>query len=273
MDRAERHGAGGPQTEIRRGSARRARVLSLPVDPIYCAGAVDLVMEWANRGESRVVCAANVHMVMEAWDDSGLRERLEQSDLSVPDGMPLVWALRALGETTGHVRGADLFLEVCRRAQAECVPVGLYGSTPETLKALLGRLHQDFPSLEIPFMVSPPFRPLADHEQLETLQTLRQSGARVLLVGLGCPKQELWMLEQRGLADCVMLGVGAAFDFVAHMTPEAPRWMQRCGLEWVFRFVSEPRRLWRRYLKHNPRFVVLFVRQWLRHSWARSRPR
>jgi len=245
-------------------------VLSLPLHTVDCGTAAGLILEWALRNESRVACAANVHMVMEARDDPRLRDKLKGSDLSVPDGMPLVWALRAVGERVWHVRGADLARELCRRAQDAGVPIGLYGATPATLAAFQHVLREDYPALQISFAASPPFRQLTEEEDRATIEAIRESGVRILLVGLGCPKQELWMMEHRGQLQCVMLGIGAAFDFLAGTKPQAPRWMQRFGLEWTFRLLTDPRRLWRRYLKHNPRFLGLLAIQWLRHLFGKG---
>lgn len=248
---------------------RSSEVLGFRLHALACSEAATVVSDWAAAGESRVVLAANVHMVMEAWDDSRLREQLRGADLSVPDGMPLVWALRALGQKAEHIRGADLTLVTCGQAQKAGIPVGLYGSSPETLDAFKRFLKEHYPGLRVAFGVSPPFRPLTAEEDAEMMEAICSSGARILFVSLGCPKQERWMMEHRGKVPCVMLGVGAAFDFIAGTAPQAPRWMQRAGVEWVFRLASDPRRLWKRYLKHNPRFIVFFGAQYVRHRLGR----
>jgi N-acetylglucosaminyldiphosphoundecaprenol N-acetyl-beta-D-mannosaminyltransferase len=252
---------------------RTAEVVRFRLHPLTHTQAATVVMDWAVAGQSRVVLAANVHMVMEAWDDPVLSEQLRAADLAVPDGAPLVWALRALGEKAEHVRGADLTLGVCRQAEKSGVPVGLYGSAPETLEAFQAFLDQRYPDLRVPFVVSPPFRPFNDEEDRDMIEAINGSGARILFVSLGCPKQERWMMEHREKVPCVMLGVGAAFDFFAGTVSQAPRWMQRVGLEWVFRLASDPRRLWKRYLKHNPRFIVLFGLQFVAHLFGRDKKR
>lgn len=244
-------------------------VLGFPLHPVDQGTATRLILQWAQAEQSRAVCAANVHMVMEAWDDPVLQNQLRDADLSIPDGRPLGWALGLLGINAEHVRGADLTLEVCHRARNAAIPIGLYGSTPESLEAFRRFLHREYPALKIPFAASPPFRQLTQEEDIAMSVAIRESGARILLVSLGCPKQERWMMEHRGQLPCVMLGVGAAFDFLGGTTRSAPRWMQRSGLEWLFRLAMDPRRLWKRYLKHNPRFVVLFGMQWFGHAVAR----
>lgn len=245
-------------------------VMGLPVCATNMRSAVDRITRWAAAGESRVVLAANVHMVMEARDDPDLLQTLKDADVSLPDGMPVAWALRLLGWNTEHLRGTDLTKAVCSRAAAEGIPVGFYGSTDKTVADLSSSLQSDYPNLRIAFTASPPFRDLTVEEDSALVDAVRRSGVRLFFAGLGCPKQERWMMEHRGRLDCVMLGVGAAFDFLAGTMPQAPRWMQRSGFEWIFRLFSDPRRLWRRYLKHNPRFVGLFALQWLRHRLGRG---
>lgn len=249
---------------------RTAEILGFSLQLTNLAAAAQAVLAWAGAEESRVVCAANVHMVMEARDDRQFGQLLQTSDLRVSDGRPLVWCLRLNGHDAHQVRGTDLMLEVLRQAEAADIPVGLYGSAPETLVAVRANLKNTYPDLNIAYAVSPPFRALSRQEDADVVHAVNESGARILLVSLGCPKQERWMLEHRSAIRCVMLGVGAAFDFIAGTIPEAPRWMQRAGLEWMFRLGTDPRRLWKRYLKHNPRFVALVVREWFSQSMNRA---
>jgi N-acetylglucosaminyldiphosphoundecaprenol N-acetyl-beta-D-mannosaminyltransferase len=244
---------------------RTVPVVGLELSPLSLGQTAEQVLAWAQAGESRTLCAANVHMVMEAHDDSAFQAVVNGSDLVVPDGVPLAWALRLLTRSgQERVYGPGLMLETCRLASLRGVPVGLYGSTPAVLDLLRERLGAQFPALAIPFVCSPPFRPLTPGEEEALLEDFRASGAAILFVGLGCPKQERWMAAQRPRLPAVMLGVGAAFDFHAGTLPQAPAWMQRAGLEWLFRLAQEPRRLWKRYLKHNPRFVALLLLQLVR---------
>lgn len=219
---------------------------------------------WAEHGESRTVVFANVHVVMEARDSLAFRSELNTSDLINPDGVPLVWALRALGiRHATRVYGPDTMRILLRAAELSGLPVGFYGGSTATLTKLLEQVRRRYPALKIAFDMSPPFRPLTNEEDAVIVERIRGSGARLLFVGLGCPKQERWVNRHRGQIPAVMLAVGAAFDFLAQTTPQAPRWMMRVGLEWAFRLASEPRRLAARYLKHNPRFVFLFFLQWI----------
>lgn len=234
------------------------------VDATSYADATGRVLAWARAGESRYVCVATVHMVMEAYDDPSFRRVVNDGDLVTPDGMPLVWMLRALGvRGQERVYGPDLTLHVCRAAALGSVPVGFYGGHPDALDSLLRNLRTRFPQLQVAYAFSPPFRPLTQEEDARVVEEINSSGARILFVGLGCPKQERWMAAHRGRVRSVMLGVGAAFDFHAGRVRQAPRWMQSAGLEWLFRLAMEPRRLWRRYAKHNPRFAVLALAQLL----------
>lgn len=241
----------------------------MPVAIAAIEQATEVMFTAALEGESRYVCVANVHMCMEAFDSPEFNAVVNGADLVVPDGKPLVWGVRALGaKEAGHVRGSDLLLHLCGRAEREGVAIGLYGGTPESLVDFQTFLHGAFPKLRIAFAASPPFRPLTPEETAHYANEIQDSGARILFVGIGCPKQERWMAAHRGLLPCVMIGVGAAFDFFSGRKKHAPRWMQRVGLEWLFRLGSEPRRLWKRYLKHNPRFVYHFAKQYL--QWRRA---
>lgn len=150
-------------------------------------------------------------------------------------------------------------LHVLEAAAREKIPVGFYGGTPEVIELLVEQMQSRFAGLNVAFAVSPPFREMSRQEDLEVVEQINSSGARILFVGLGCPKQEIWMAEHKGKVNAVMLGVGAAFDFHAGVKRQAPAWMQRAGLEWLFRLFTEPRRLWKRYLYHNPRFLVLAI--------------
>lgn len=238
-------------------------VLGMCLDPLNPTEACSQVLAWAAKAESRFICHANVHMTMEAWDASTLQAVFNSSDLTLPDGMPLVWGLKLLGaKQARQVRGGDLMLLVCERAAAAGVPVALYGGRGEYADDLACFLRSTYPDLRLACFIVPPFRPVTEEEDASYVRELNDSGARIVFVGLGCPKQELWMAEHRGKVNAVMIGVGAAFDFFAGRTKQAPVWMQRGGLEWLFRLLSEPRRLWKRYLKHNPRFVLLFTLQW-----------
>jgi N-acetylglucosaminyldiphosphoundecaprenol N-acetyl-beta-D-mannosaminyltransferase len=239
-------------------------ILGMRADATSYEAASSQVLAWARAGESRYVAVATVNNVMEAYDSLPFRRVMNSADLITPDGMPLVWSLRALGVPSAtRVYGPDLTPRVLAAAEREGVPVGFYGATDAVLERLRRVVRFRYPHLEIAYLWAPPFRPLSEEEDRVVTARIDASGARILFVGLSTPKQELWMASHRGRVRAVMLGVGAAFDFLAGAKRQAPRWMMGAGLEWLFRLASEPRRLGRRYLKHNPRFVFLFLAQLL----------
>jgi N-acetylglucosaminyldiphosphoundecaprenol N-acetyl-beta-D-mannosaminyltransferase len=246
------------------GKRRTLPVLGTPIDAIDAALAVARMAGWARKNESRCVCICNVHSVVTATQNSDFRRALAQADMATPDGAPVAWMLRRAGVTgQRRVSGPDLMLDYCAHAAASGEGIYLYGSTEATLAALAQRLRQRWPALRIAGMHAPPFRPATAAEDAADVQRINDSGAGTVWVSLGCPKQELWMAAHRGRVQAVMVGVGAAFDFHAGTVVRAPRWMQEHGLEWLHRLLSEPRRLWRRYLVTNTLFVFAAARQLL----------
>jgi N-acetylglucosaminyldiphosphoundecaprenol N-acetyl-beta-D-mannosaminyltransferase len=239
-------------------------VLGMRVDATSYEDASRRVVRWAREGRAAYVCVASVHMVMEAFDSLAFQRVVNGADLVTPDGRPLVWALKGLkAKGASQVRGTDLTTHVVDRAAREGVPIGLYGGTPELLESFVRVLEARFPGVRVVSRIAPPFRPLTSDEDEAITQQIIASEARILFVGIGCPKQEKWMAAHKERVPAVMLGVGAAFDFHTGRIRQAPRWMQAGGLEWVFRLAMDPRRLWKRYAKHNPRFVGLLLLQLL----------
>jgi N-acetylglucosaminyldiphosphoundecaprenol N-acetyl-beta-D-mannosaminyltransferase len=235
----------------------------------------DGAMDWMDavvRARGRAcVSAAAVHLVMVAQEDPETRRAIEDT-LVVPDGVPLVWALRALGHRGAtRVYGPELMARYCARSAGTGTTMYLYGGKSDAaLELLTTRLRERFPGLRIAGGWSPPFRELSDEELDEVAGRINASGADVVWVGTGQPKQEKWMARMRGRLEAPILGgVGAAFDFHAGTLPQAPPWMQRAGLEWSYRLAREPRRLWRRYARYNPRFVAAFARQYAAHRAGR----
>jgi len=199
-----------------------------------------------------------MHGLMEAHDDPSFRAVMNTADLANPDGTPVVWALRYFGfKHARRVYGPDATAKLLRAAQESAIPVGFYGGEEETLAKLIDEVRRRYPGINIAFTMSPPFRTLAPEEDEAIVRQITACEVRWLFVGLGCPKQEKWILSHKDRIPSVMLAVGAAFDFLAGAKPQAPRWMMRSGLEWAFRLATEPRRLAGRYLKNIPRFVVL----------------
>jgi N-acetylglucosaminyldiphosphoundecaprenol N-acetyl-beta-D-mannosaminyltransferase len=227
-------------------------------------------MDWMDAcidsGQRTSVTAAAVHLVMVAQEDEDTR-RAVLSALAVPDGQPLVWALRALGHSdASRVYGPDLMARYCERAARSGRRIYLYGGRHQgALVQLTLMLRHRYPGIRIVGGYSPPYRPLTEEEERWVVDDINRSGADVVWVGTGQPKQEKWMARMRPRLEApVLVGVGAAFDFHAGLIPQAPQWMQSLGLEWTYRLSREPRRLWRRYARYNPRFVVGFARQYAR---------
>ena len=234
-------------------------VLGMRVDATSYEDASRRVARWARDGRSAYVCVATVHMIMEAFDSSAFQRVVNGADLVTSDGRPLVWALRSLGvRDATQVRGTDLTAHVVELAAREGIPIGLYGGTPDLLETFARILERRYPGVRVVCRIAPPFRPLTPEEDETVTGEILSSGARLLFVGIGCPKQERWMEAHKERIPAVMLGVGAAFDFHTGRVRQAPGWMQVAGLEWLFRLLMDPRRLWKRYARHNPRFVVLF---------------
>ena len=228
----------------------------------------DRIIIWAKNKTSCYVVAANVHVVMTAYWQPRYQQIINKAKVITPDGMPLVWALRLLG-ISGQTRvyGPDLMLVLCEKAATGGIPIYLYGGTEAVLVKLQTNLLQRFPTLLIAGVYSPPFRALTLAEETFDINRIHASGAAIVFVGLGCPKQEEWMARQQGKLQAVMVGVGAAFSFHSGDVSQSPRWMMNLGLEWLYRFATEPGRLWRRYLINNPAFVILFGLQLCKHQF------
>lgn len=243
--------------------AQRVDVLGVRVSVVDRPAALHRIAQWIERGERRYVCVTNVHGVTESGRDPELRDIHNESGLTTPDGVPLVWCGRWAGaRTIRRVYGPDLMLDVLAAAVDRGWTSYLYGGTPDTLALLEARLLERFPGLRIVGSWSPPFRELTADEEAAAIGAINAADPDLVWVGLGCPKQERWMHRHRpALTAPVLLGVGAAFDFHAGAKRQAPAWMQRVGLEWAFRLASEPRRLWRRYLVGNTRFVLAVLRR------------
>lgn len=222
---------------------------------------IDAVIDKRGRG---YVCVCNVHTVMASGEDPELREALLCSSINVPDGQPLVWAINALGHRlAGRVYGPELMSRACEHAAVTGHRLYLYGGRNQgALVQLALNLRSRYPRVKIAGGYSPPHRPLTDQEQDAVVAEINRSHADLVWVGIGVPKQEKWMAQMRPRLEApVFVGVGAAFDFHAGLVPQASNWIQEAGLEWAYRLAHEPRRLWRRYLRYNPRFLGAFARQ------------
>lgn len=250
-------------------------LLGVPIALTDYERALAWIDDMAAAGERGYVCVSNVHALMAAEEDPELRAALLGSSLNVPDGQPLVWALNLLGHSLrDRVYGPELMARACARAARTGQRMYLYGGRNQgALVQLALNLRRRYPGLQIVGGYSPPHRPLTDEETSNVARQINDSRPDVVWVGIGVPKQEKWMAAMRPRLDApVLIGVGAAFDFHAGLVPQAPALLQDAGLEWAYRLAQEPRRLWRRYLRYNPRFVVAFTRQLVAHRRTGTQP-
>lgn len=239
-------------------------ILGMKVNATSFKEVVNKVIEWSKNAQSKYICVATVHMIMESYDSKEFQKIVNSADFVTPDGMPLVWVLRILGsKNQERVYGPKLTPLLCEEAAKAGIPVGFYGSSPECLKDLTINLQKRFPDLKINYSFPPPFRSLTNEENEKIIKDINNSGVKILFIGLGCPKQEKWMAEHKGKINAVMVGVGAAFDFISGNKKQAPEWMQNIGMEWFFRLITEPKRLFWRYFYNNPRFIFLTILQLL----------
>lgn len=235
-------------------------VLGMRVDLLSHEAAVDQIIAFAQGGSGGYCCVTNVHQCIMTHDEPAFRTAVNGATLIVSDSTILrkSIALRYGIDVPPVARGVDLMLALCAAATEKLIPIALIGGKNDSvLEKLVARLRSQFPSIEIVFADSPPFRPLTPEETEQQIIGLRASRAQLVFVGLGCPKQERWMAAQRDAIDGFMIGVGAAFDFIAGEVKPSPLWVHRIGLEWAYRLASEPRRLWKRYLSTSPRFLAL----------------
>jgi N-acetylglucosaminyldiphosphoundecaprenol N-acetyl-beta-D-mannosaminyltransferase len=229
--------------------------------------AADSIISAAKSHRSFGATALATHGLMEAVADQHLREQINSLDLVTPDGQPVRWAMNALSNTSlpDRVSGPDLVRHVCEMAESEEVGIYLYGSSNEVCRAFAARLQAMYPDLLIVGVQPDRFRDATPAEDRDDIQRIHASGAGIVFVGRGCPRQERWVADHLGRVDAAMVAVGAAFDFYAGTLSRAPAWMQRAGLEWLMRLVQEPRRLWRRYFFTNSRFIATFVHHYIAH--------
>jgi N-acetylglucosaminyldiphosphoundecaprenol N-acetyl-beta-D-mannosaminyltransferase len=246
--------------------AGKRNVLGVRVDAVDYEGAIDRIITAARQGKKLSVSALAVHGVMTGVLDETHRYRLNRLDLVCPDGQPVRWAINLLYKMglPDRVCGPVLMLQICERAAREGLPIYLYGSRPEILESLIKNLCDRFPDLIIAGYQPSRFRQVSPEEKQQIVEDIRKSGAAMTFVGLGCPRQEVWVYEYSQDLDMPVMAVGAAFDFHAGRISQAPLFMQKWGLEWFYRLVQEPTRLWRRYVFLNPLYVSLFTLQFLK---------
>ena len=243
----------------------RANVLGVGVSTLNMSAAIDLVYSFLETGKKGYICATGVHGIMEAQEDPSFREIQNGSFITTPDGMPTVW----IGHLQGYkkmeqISGPDFMLKACEVAAHNGTKHFLYGGKPGVAEKLKDALVKRFPGLNIVGTYTPPFRPLNEAEEVELFNKVRESGAEIIWCGISTPKQERFMAQYLHLLPVkLMIGVGAAFDINCGLVADAPQWVKKIGMQWLHRLYQEPRRLWRRYLFNNPRFLLLFFLQWL----------
>ncbi len=246
-------------------------VVDFNVCTLSLEGHIERILQWASAGLSRVVCVANVHMLMEGHWHRDFATVLNKADMITPDGMPLVWMVRCLNlMPQERVAGMDIFLGLCEKSKRQPVSLFFLGSQSETLLHIRARLKKEYPNVKIAGMVSPPFRALTPDEDRSIVEQINSSGANIVLVSLGCPKQERWMYDHKGKVNAVMIGLGGAFSVFAGDAKWAPRVVRESGLEWLYRLVQEPRRLWKRYATTIPPFVYLALKQVAARNYSRD---
>ena len=243
----------------------KKKLLDIPVTCVPFEEQTMLILRWAKIRASKVVCLANVHMLMEAYKNPIFAKILRKADLVTPDGKPLVMMLRMLGiKNQNQVAGLDVFLNLCDLAEQTGTKIYFLGSTEDILRKIKIKLEREHPILQIAGMKAPSHISIEDivsHKDSDLIQEINQSGAGIVFVCLGCPKQEIWMSQYKDSIQGVMIGVGAVFSMYAGINPRAPYWIQQVGLEWLYRLLQEPRRLWRRYGSTIPPFLYLAIKQ------------
>lgn len=235
--------------------------LSIGRYPSFISSIIDL----AKQKSSSNVCVANVHMFVEAYRDGSFSKVIKEADIVTPDGKPLTWGMRILyGIHQERVAGSDILPDLLRQSELQNLSVFFYGGTQKMLDDTFEFLKHAYPHLKLAGLISPPFRKLSDKENDDIVSTINNSGANIVMVVLGCPKQEKWMSMMKGKVNAVMVGIGGALPLLIGAQKRAPLWMQKNGLEWVFRLAIEPKRLFKRYAVTNPMFIYIICKEYLR---------
>ena len=250
----------------------KKRILSIDVSLGSYKFFIENIIIAAKNGESKYVCIANVHMLVEAHNNSSFAHVVNNADIVTPDGVPITWALKLLyGITQERVAGMDLLPDLLKQMEKLKLPVFFYGGTQVMLRATSTYINQHYPLLTIAGKYSPPFRTLTSNEELNTIDHINASGAAMVFVVLGCPKQEKWMALMKGKINSVMVGICGALPVMTGMQKRAPQWMQQYGLEWLFRFGQEPQRLFKRYAITNSTFLFLLIKEIIYNNKRKSK--
>ena len=242
---------------------KRTSILGVEISELNYQKALENIKSWIDEDKRKYVCVANVHLVMECQKDGRLLKRVNNAGLVTPDGIPLVWLSKLYGKKgIERVYGPDLTLKVCQLSEKEGYSIFLLGGNRGRSKHLKQILIKKFPSLSVVGAEDTPQRPIPTKKNTQIIEKINRSGADIVLVGMGCPHQELWMSKNcEKLSSNVLIGVGAAFDFITKSVKQSPGWMQTAGLEWLFRLTQDPKRLFYRYTVLNSLFIIVIVRQ------------
>jgi len=232
---------------------------------------IDNIIYLAKQKSSSNVCVANVHMFVEAYRDEDFSEVIRKADIVTPDGKPLTWGMRLLyGIRQERVAGSDILPDLIKKSEEQGLSAFFYGGSQEMLNETENFLRKNHPGFKLAGLYSPPFRALTETENQDVINRINESDADIVMVVLGCPKQEKWMASMKGKINAVMIGIGGALPLLIGMQRRAPRWMQNMGMEWIFRLAIEPRRLFKRYAVTNPIFVYVMFREYLRLKFQRK---
>lgn len=243
------------------------RLFTLNIKPILYQSAIQNIINLALMRKPSYICFANVHMTVEAYQLPEFSNMVNQSTFTFADGMPLVFSLKALYKVkTDRVAGMDVMRDILKEAEKSQIKVFLFGSTVAVLEGIKTYITTSHPRLVLAGYISPPFRNISEEENNAIIQEMKNTGANLILVSLGCPKQEIWMAKNSHKVNACMLGVGGAFEIYAGKAQRAPRWLRNIGLEWFFRLLQNPGRLWKRYLTTNSIFIYLFFKQLLKRT-------
>ena len=242
-------------------------ILDSKISALSFSQTIQVIEDWIRQKKSEYVCVCNTHSLVTASNEIFFKNVLEQAGICTPDGMPLVWALKLNGfKQQDRVDGPNLMLKLCELSSKKGYKIFLYGNKQETLDKLENKLTSMYEGLQIVGKYSPPFRELTKEELIEIRKIINSSNPDLIFVSLGCPKQEIWMYNNREHIKGIMLGVGAAFDFITGDLKRPPLFIQKLGLEWLFRLISEPRRLWKRYAYNNTMFIYKFLKTYKKNK-------
>lgn len=243
----------------------KIKIIKMNVDILSMNSCIKKVSQLISKKKGAYVCLSNVNNCMAVYDSPSYEKIINNADIVLPDGRPIFWAQKLLGiKRACQIRGFDLFHSLCKHADQNNLRIGFYGGTDnKVLNLLCKNINQKYPNLQVKYRYSPPFFKISSVKKNSVINKINKSNIDMLFVGIGCPKQEIWMAENKGKLNIVMFGIGAAFDFEAGIKSHAPKIVQYVGLEWLYRLLSEPKRLWKRYFIQNPRFIYFFLRQFL----------